>query len=148
MCVVLVSCRRRCDVITPRQHRCDVILNHMPAGRMSNSCCVGSSLMQNPLLSTIEVCQQKVNVSQLTSKWNVPYLFFRLNSFSISEEYASVYCRNYASHRISESYAERILFFFTTYPTPPLPLPCHTGGFCILGLCILVSIFVMLNMAF
>ena len=80
-----------------------------------------------------------MNVSQLTSKWNVPYLSFRLNSFSISEEYASVYCRNYASHRISESYAERILFFFiflTTCPIPPLP--CHTGGFCILGLCTLV----------
>ena len=52
----------------------------------------------------------------------------RLNSFSISEEYASVHCRNYASHRILESYAERIYFFFeyffTTCPIPPLP--CHT----------------------
>ena len=36
---------------------------------------------------------------------------YRSNSFSISEEYASVHCRNYASHQISESYAEQILFF-------------------------------------
>ena len=47
---------------------------------------------------------------------------YRLNSFSISEEYASVHCRNYAFHRISESYAERILFFYNlSHPTPTLP---------------------------
>ena len=50
---------------------------------------------------------------------------YRLNSFSISEEYASVHCRNYASHQISESYAERILFFIffcnLSHPTPTLP---------------------------
>ena len=62
------------------------------------------------------------------------------------------------------SYAERILFFiffsfffffffffffpetFTTCPIPPLS--CHTGRFCILGLCTLVSICLLLNMAF
>ena len=47
---------------------------------------------------------------------------YKLNSFSISEEYASVHCRNYASHRISESYAERIIFFYNLpHPTPSLP---------------------------
>ena len=74
---------------------------------------------------------------------------YRVDSFSISEEYASNHCRNYASHRISESYAERILFFlffFTICPIPPLS--CHTGRFCIFDLCTLISIFLLLNMAF
>ena len=47
---------------------------------------------------------------------------YRLNSFSISEEYASVHCRNYASHQISESYAERILFFLIFLQ----PVPSHS----------------------
>ena len=50
---------------------------------------------------------------------------YRLNSFSISEEYASVHCRNYASHQISESYAERILFFIILFCKPLEPVPCH-----------------------
>ena len=44
------------------------------------------------------------------------YIFvYRIYSFSISEEYVSVQCRNYASRQISESYAERILFFIFIY---------------------------------
>ena len=46
---------------------------------------------------------------------------YRLNSFSISEEYASVHCRNYASRQISESNAERILFFIYLQPVPSHP---------------------------
>ena len=55
---------------------------------------------------------------------------YRLNSFSISEEYASVHLRNYASHRISESYAERILFFFIIFlqPVPSHPYPAILVG--------------------
>ena len=61
------------------------------------------------------------------------YIFvYRIYSFSVSEEYASVHCRNYASRQISESYAERILFFLffffffgnlynLVHPTPILP---------------------------
>ena len=132
VCVVLVSCRRRCDVITPRQHRCDVILTSHACWEDEQLLLCGiiaqakSSIVHHRGLSAVGECK-------LTSKWNVPYLFFRLNSFSISEEYASVYCRNYASNRISKSYAERILFmqnesyfviyFFynLSYPTPTLP---------------------------
>ena len=50
---------------------------------------------------------------------------YRLNSFSISEEYASVHCRNYATHQISESYEEQILFFITLFCKPLQPVPCH-----------------------
>ena len=50
---------------------------------------------------------------------------YRLNSFSISEEYASVHCRNYASHQISESYAESILFCIILFCKPLQPVPSH-----------------------
>ena len=137
MCVVLVSCRRRCDVITPRQHRCDDILT-------SHACWEDEQLLLCGIIahaksSVVHHRGLPVTVSQLPSKRNVPYLFFRLNSFSISEEYASVYCRNYASHRISESYAERILFLlllFFLQPVPSHPYPailvCSVSSVCVL----------------
>ena len=147
MCVVLMSCRRGCGLITPHQDRCDVTLtSHVCVEDEQLLLCgiithAKSSVVHHRGLSAVGEC----NPADIQMECSI-FVFFRLNSCSISEEYASVYCRNYASHRISESYAERILFFFTTCPIPPLP--CHTGGFCILGVCTIVSIFVLLNMAF
>ena len=123
---MLVSRRHRCDVITPRQHRCDVILT-------SHACLedeqlllhgiiahVKSSVVHHRGLSVVGECKP--------AAIQMECLFFRLNSFSISEEYASVYCRNYASHRISESYAERILFFIFLQPVPSHPYPAILVG--------------------
>ena len=152
MCVVLVSCRRRCGVITPHQHRCYIILTSHACWEDEQLLLCGiighakSSVVHHRGLSAVG--ERKPADIQMECQIFV----YRLNSFSISEEYASVHCRNYASHRISESYEERILFFFyftfffTTCPIPPLP--CHTGRFCILGLCTLVSNFLLLDMAF
>ena len=147
VCVVLVSCRRRCGVITPYQHRCDVILTSHACWEDEQLLLCGiiahakSSVVHHQGLSAVGEC--KPADIQMECSISV----YRLNSFSISEEYASVHCRNYASHRISESYAERILFFLIFFTTCPIP-PCHTGRFCILGLCTLVSIFLLLNVAF
>ena len=118
---MLVSCRRRCDVITLRQHRCDVILTSHACWEDEQLLLYGIiahakfSVVHHRGLSVVGECKP--------AAIQMECLFFRLNSFSISEEYASVYCRNYASHRISESYAERILFFFynLSHPTPTLP---------------------------
>ena len=144
--VMPTSCRRRCGVIMPHQHRCDVILT-------SHACLVDeqlllcgiiahakSSVVQHRGMSAVGECKP----ADIQMECSI--FVYRLNSFSISEVYASVHCRNYASHRISENFAARILFyFFTTCPIPPLP--CHTGRFYILGLCALVSNFLLLDMA-
>ena len=148
MCVVLVSCRRRLRVITPHQHRCDVILTSHACWEDEQLLLCGIivhakfSVVHHRGLSAVGDC----NSADIHMECSI--FVYRLNSFSIFEEYASVYCRNYTFHRISESYAERILFFyfFTTCPTPPLP--CHTGRFCILGVCTLVIFFLLSNMAF
>ena len=147
MCVVLVSCRRRCGVITPYQHLCDVSLTSHACWEDEQLLLCGiiahakSSVVHHRRLSAVGECKPA------DTQMGCSIFVYRLNGFSISEEYASVHCRIYASHRISESYAERIFFFsFTTCPIPPLP--CHTGRFCILGLCTLVSNFLRLDMAF
>ena len=123
VCVVLVSRRRRCDVKTPCQHRCDVILTSHACWEDEKLLLCGiighakSSVVHHRGLSAVGECKPA------DSQTECSIFVFRLNGFSISEEYASVYCRNYASHRISESYAERILFFFynLSHPTPTLP---------------------------
>ena len=124
MFVVLVSCRRRCGIITPHQHQCDVILT-------SHACWEDEQLLLRGIIAHAKssfvhhrglsaVGERKPADIQMEC-----FIFvYRLNSISISEEYASVHCRNYASHRISESYAERILFFLfynLSHPTPTLP---------------------------
>ena len=130
MCVVLVSCRRRCGLITPYQHRCDVILTSHACWEDEQLLLCGiiahakSSVVHHRGLSAVGQCKPADN--QMESSIFV----YRLNSFSISEE-----CRT-----------NLIFLFFTTCPTPPLP--CHSGRFCIPGLCTLVSIFLPLNMAF
>ena len=145
MCVVLVSYPRRCGVITPHQHRCDVILTSHACWQDEQLLLCGiiahakSSVVHHRGLSAVGKCKPA------DIQMECSLFVYRLNSFSISKDYASVHCRNYASHLIWESYAERILFFyffFTTCPIPPLP--CHNGWFCIFGLCTLV----LLNMAF
>ena len=122
VCVVLVSCRRRCGVITPHQHRCDVILT-------SHACwedeqlllCriiahAKSSLVHHRGLSAVGECKP----ADIQIECSI--FVYRLNSFSFSEEYASVHCRNCSFHRISEKYAERILFFYNlSHPIPTLP---------------------------
>ena len=149
MCVVLVSCRRRCGVISPHQRRCDVILTSHACWEAEQLLLCGiiahtkSSVVHHRGLSAAGECKPADILMECS------IFVYRLNSFSISEEYVSVHFRNYASHRISESYAERIIYFsyiFITCPIPPLP--CHTGRFYILGLCTLVSTFLLLNMAF
>ena len=121
LCVVLVSCRRRFGVITPHQHRCDVILTPNACLEDEQLLLCGiiayakSSVVHHRGLSAVGECKP----ADIQMECSI--FVYRLNSFSISEEYASVHCRNYASHRISESYAERILFFFTTCPIPPYP---------------------------
>ena len=51
----------RRNYATPASVRRHFGINVMPAGGMSNSCCVGSSLMQNPPLSTIEVLRNEMH---------------------------------------------------------------------------------------
>ena len=126
MCVVLVSCRRRCGVITPHQHRCDVILTSNACWEDEQLLLCGiiaharSSVVHDRGLSAVGECKP----ADIQMECSI--FVYRLNSFSISEEYASVHYRNYASHRISESYTERILFLFLffynlSHPTPTLP---------------------------
>ena len=112
MGVVLVSCRRRCVVITPHQHWCDVILTSHACWEDEHLLLCGiiahakSSVVHHRGLSAVGECKP----ADIQIECSI--FVYRLNSFSISEEYASAHCRNYASHRILESYAERILFFF------------------------------------
>lgn len=129
MCVVLVSCRRRCGVITPHQHRCDVILTSHACWEDEQLLLCGiiahakSSVVHHRGLSAVGECKP----ADIQMECSI--FVYRLNSFSISEEYASVHCRNYASHRISESYAERILFFyFFLQPVPSHPYPAILVG--------------------
>ena len=128
MYVVLVSCRRRCSVITPHQHRCDVILTSHASWEDEQLLLCGiiahakSSVVHHRGLSAVGECKP-ANIQMECS-----IFVYRLNSFSISEEYASVHCRNYASHRISESYAERILFFYVLQPVPSHPYPAILVG--------------------
>ena len=144
VCAVLVSCRRRCGVITPHQHRCDVILTQHACWEDEQLLVSGiiahakPSVVHHRGLSAVGECKP----ADIQMECSI--FVYKFNSFSISEEYASVHCRNYASHRISESYVELILFFFIPIP----PLPCHTGRFCILGLCTLVNNFLLLDMTF
>ena len=150
MCVVLMSCRHRCGVITPHQHRCDVILTSHACWEDEQLLLCGiiahakSSVVHHRGLSAVGECKP----ADIQMECSI--FVHRLNSFSISEEYASIRCRNYASHQISEILQNDsyffIFYFFTTCPIPPLP--CHTGRFCILGLCTLVSYFLLLDMAF
>ena len=149
VCVVLVSCRRQCGVIPPHQHRYDVILTSHACWEDEQLLLCGiiahakSSVVHHRGLSAEGECKP----ADIQVECSI--FVYRLNSFSISEEYASVHCRNYASHRISESYAERILLFFIFFTTCPIPpLPYHTGRFCILGLCTLVSNFLLFDTAF
>ena len=129
-----MSCRRRCGVITPHQHQCDIILTSHACWEDEQLLLCGiiahakSSVVHHRGLSAVG----EFKPADIQIECSI--FVYRLNSFSISEEYASIHCRKYASHRISESYAERILcfYFFTTCPIPPLP--CHTDRFCILGL--------------
>ena len=106
MCVVLVSCRRRCGVIRTHQHRCDVILTSHACWEDEQLLLCGiiahakSSVVHHRGLSAVGECKS----ADIQMECSI--FVYRLNSFSISEEYALVHCRNYASHRISESYAE------------------------------------------
>ena len=128
MCVVSVSCRRRCGVITPHQHRCDVILTSHACWEDEQLLLCGilahakSSVVHHRGLSAVGECKP----ADIHTECSI--FVYRLNSFSISEEYASVYCRNYASHRTSESYAERFLFFYFLQPVPPNPYPATLVG--------------------
>ena len=122
---MLVSCRRRCGVIMPHQHRCDVILTSHACWEDEQLLLCGiiahakSSVVHHRGLSAVGECKS----ADIQMECSI--FVYRLNNFSISKEYSSVHCRNYASHRISESYADRIIFFFTFYnlshPTPTLP---------------------------
>ena len=125
MCVVLVSCRRRCGVITPHQHRCDVIMTSHACLEDEQLLLCGiiahakSSVVHHRGLSVVGECKP----ADIQMECSI--FVYRLNSVSIFEEYASVHCRNDASYWISERYAERILFFHFFYnlshPTPTLP---------------------------
>ena len=122
MCVVLVSCRRRLGVITSPQHRCDVILT-------SHACWEDEQLLLCRILvyAKFTVVHHRGlsavgDCKQADIQMECSIFIYRLNSFSISEEYASVHRRNYASHRISKSYAERIFIFYNlSHPTLTLP---------------------------
>ena len=115
VCVVLVSCRRRCGVNTPHQHRCNIILTSHACWEDEQLLLCGIiaqakfSVVHHRGLSAVGECKPA------DIKIECSISVYRLNSFSIFEDYASVHCRNYASHRISESYAERILFFFISF---------------------------------
>ena len=126
MCVVLMSCWRRWGVLTctPHQHRCDVILTSHACWEDEQLLLCGfiahakSSVVHHRGLAALGECKPA------DIRMECSIFVYRLNSFSISEEYASVHCRNYAFNQISESYAERILFIFfsnLSYPNPSLP---------------------------
>ena len=121
-----MSCRRRCDVITPHQHRCDVILTSYARWEDEQLLLceilahAKSSGVNHRGLSAVGEC--KLGDIQMERSIFV----YRLNSFSISEEYALVHCRNYASNQISESYAEGILFCIILFCKPLQPVPSHT----------------------
>ena len=88
--------------------------------------------------------------SRLTSKWNVPYLYIDRTAFPFPKNTLQfiaeiMHLIGYRKVMQNES-SFFFFFFFTTCPIPPLH--CHTGRFCILGLCTLVSIFLLLIMAF
>ena len=123
-----MSCRRRCGVITPHQHRCDVILT-------SHACWEDEQLLLCEIIahtkSSVVHHRGLIAVGECKRadiEMECSIFVYRLNSVSISEKYASVRCRNYSSHRISESYAERILFFLFLQPVPSHPNPAILVG--------------------
>ena len=143
-----MSCRRRYGVITPYQHRCDVILTshacwedeqHLLCGIITYA---KSSVVNHRGLSSVGECKP----ADIQMECSI--FVYRLNTFSISEDMLQFIAE--IMHHIgywkviqNESY---FFIFFTTCPVPSLS--CHTGRLCILDLCTLVSIFLLLNMAF
>ena len=113
MCVVLVSCRRRCSIITPHQHWCDVILTSHACWEDEQLLLCGiiarakSSVVHHRGLSAVGECKP----ADIQMECSI--FVYRLNSFSISEEYAPVHCRNYASNR---KVMQNESFFFVLYP--------------------------------
>ena len=123
MCVVLVTSMWRNYATTPASVRRHLTSHACWEDEQLLLCRIiahaKSSVVHHRGLAAVGECKQ-VDIQMECS-----IFVYRLNSFSISEEYASVHCRNYASHQISESYEERILFVIFLYnlshPNPTLP---------------------------
>ena len=84
MCVVLVSCRRRCGVITPHKHRCDVILTSHAFWEDEQLLLYGiiahakSFAVHHRGLSAVGKC----NLADIQMEFSI--FVYILNSFSIS----------------------------------------------------------------
>ena len=147
---MLVSCRRRCDVITPRQHRYDVILTSHACWEDEQLLLCGiiahakSSVVHHRGLSAVGECKPAEIQMECSIFVFLDWIAFPFPKNMLQFIAEIMHPIGYRKVMQNESYFFN--FFFTTCPIPPLP--CHTGGFCILGLCTSVSIFVMLNMAF
>ena len=123
VCVVLVSYRRRCGVITPHQHRWDVILTSHACWEDEQLLLCGIiahakfSVVHYRGLSAVGECKPADIQMEC-------FIFvYRLNSFSISNEYASVFAEimhpiGYRKVMQNESY---FLFFLQSVPSHPYP---------------------------
>ena len=128
MCVVLVSCRRRCGVITPHQHRFDVITSHacwedeqlLSCGIIAQA---KTSVVHHPGLSAVG----EFKLADIQMKCSI--FVYRLYSFSFSENMLQfiaeiMHPTRYRKEKQNESYF--LLFCFVNLYnlsnlTPTLP---------------------------
>ena len=146
MCVVLVSCRRRCGVITPHQHRCGVILTSHVCWEDEQLLLCGiiahakSSVVHHRGLSAEGECKP----ADIQMECSI--FVYRLNSFSISRRIClsslQKLCIPSDIGKLCRTNLIIILFYNLSHPTPTLPY------WSVLGLCTLVSNFLLLDMAF
>ena len=124
VCVVLVSCRRRCGVITPHQHRCDVILTSHACWEDEQPLLCGiiahakSSVVHHRGLSAVGECKPAYIQMECS------IFVYRSNSFSVSEEYAfSSLQKLCIPSDIGKLYRTNLIicFYNLSHPTPTQP---------------------------
>ena len=148
MCVVLVSCRRRCGVITPYQHRRDVILTSHACWEDEQLLVCGiiayanSSVVHHRGLSAVGECKP-ADIQMECSIFEYRLIAFPFPKNMLQFIAEIMHPIGYRKVMQNESY---FFLIFTSCPIPPLP--CHTGRVCILDLCTLVSIFLLLIIAY
>ena len=121
MCVVLVSCRRRCGVIMPHQHRCDVALTSHACWEDEQLLLCGiiahakSYVVHHRGLSAVGECKP-ADIQMECSKF-----VYRLTSFSFPKnmlQFIAEIMHPIGNRKVMQN--ESYFFYNLSHPTPSL----------------------------
>ena len=138
VCVVLVSCRHRCGVITPHQHRCDVIFTAHACWKDDQLFLCGIFAHAKSFVVHHRGLSAGVNVSQLTSKWNVPYLYIDWLAFPFPKnvlQFIAEIMHPIGYRKVMQDESYFFLIFLQPVPSHPYPAILVGNGSSVCVLC-------------